>query len=138
MTSLYDVLDFLFAMCMPIIGISVICAVVSIGVVCFKWIEDYYYYDYVLYKPTTEENKINFYHPRIQQTYYELLENENKTKKMRRYLIKQNNYLNQYHLYNNMEDRLKQIENNREMQTVFLYVELVKCEQFLKLQIANK
>jgi hypothetical protein len=69
MDSLYKVLDFLFAMCMPIIMISVMCTVLFIATVFSRWFEDFYYYDYVPVK----KNKINFYHPIIRQTYYDLL-----------------------------------------------------------------
>jgi hypothetical protein len=118
MDSLYKVLDFLFAMCMPIIMISVICTVLFIATVCSRWTEDFYYYDY----EPVKKNKINFYHPMIRQTYYDLLEHEKKTNEVRSYLIKQNNHMNQFYPYNKMEDRLKQIEKNHAIQTIFNYL----------------
>jgi hypothetical protein len=66
--------------------------------------------------------KINFYHPIIKKTYYDLLDHEKNTNEVRHYLIKQNNHMNRFYPYDKLEDRFTQIQKNHGIQTIFNYL----------------
>lgn len=99
------------------IGITMIFAIPIGMILLIEAIHDYYYN-----VPREYEKKINFYHPLIKKTYYELSNYEKKTNDIKKVLLKQNAHMLEFYPYNNMEDRLKQIDKNYALQTVFNYI----------------
>lgn len=88
------------------------------------------YFDMIWDWIFTEENpkKIKFYHPIIKKTYYDLLNYETKTDEIKQALLKQNAHMLEFYPYENINDRLNQIDKNHALQTIFNYIKFDKVK----------
>jgi hypothetical protein len=93
-------------------GLLIACLVFKI-ILCLFEPKDYY---------EVPKKQIKFYHPILRQAYYDLSDFEKRTNEVRHYLIKQNNHMNEFYPYVSMDDRLRQIEKNYAIQTIFNYI----------------
>jgi hypothetical protein len=77
---------------------------------------------YILILPRGIKKELQFYHPSIKKTYNYIL-NKNLIE-AKRLLLQRNKYLLKYHPYNKNEDRIKQINKDKIIQTIYNYINL--------------